>query len=126
MTEDDDTPEPVLVAAEEYVNATTETRYGSSGWQEPWTDDLGALYRGARDEFGRCIGHVFHDFGGKTYAVGWVFQGRAEYEGRTRSGEKTYLREVWLTLGLRDEAGAVFAYDVKRRRPVPVPGSPAQ
>lgn len=111
-----------MVAAESYVNADVGLRYGESGWQETWTDDPGAIYRAAQREFGRCTGHVYADFGGKSYAVGWVFQGRTEYEGHTRPGEpRTYLREVWISLGLRRDGGDVLAYDVKRHRAVPMP-----
>src|SRR5215831_16183780 len=88
--------ETSLVVAEDYVDATTETRYGNSGWQEPWTDDVGRLYRDGVREYGRCIGHVYADFSGKSYAVGWVFLKRAEYEGHVRRGdERTYLQETW-------------------------------
>lgn len=113
-----------LVASESYVNATEETRYGDSGWQETWTDDIGLLYRNAVRDLGRCIGHVYADFGDKTYAVGWVFQRREEYEGRWNSQKgKTYLREVWVSLGVKTEAGDVFAFDVKHRKPVPLPNA---
>lgn len=62
-----------LVASEDFVNLTTETRYGSSDWEETWTDDVGRLYRNAVREYGRCTGHVYSDFSGVSYAVGWVF-----------------------------------------------------
>lgn len=115
-----------FVVSESYVNADTETRFGDSGWQECWTDDVGALYRDAQREFGRCVGHVYADFSGKTYAVGWVFQGRDTYDDhrsglRASRGPSTYLREVWVSCGLQDDDGAVFAFDVKRKRPVPLP-----
>lgn len=119
-----------FVVAESYVNATTETRFGDSGWQEAWTDDPGAIYRSAQREFGRCVSHVYQEFGGVVYAVGWVFQGRDTYDDyrsglRPGRGDSTYLREVWVSCGLRDEDGAVYAYDVKRKRPVPLPGEAA-
>jgi hypothetical protein len=112
-----------LVISESYINATTECRFGDSGWQEPYTDDIGRLYKDLQSEYGRCTGHVYVDTTeGDPVPVGWVFIKRMEYED-FRSGlrssygrEKTYLREVWVSVGERDDAGEVWRYDVKRHK----------
>lgn len=112
----------MLVVSEAYINATTETRFGESDWQEPYTDDVGQLYRSMVDEYGRCTGHVYvSTTEGDNVAVGWVFVKRMKYEDyrsglRHVRGERTYLREVWVSLGERDKNGRVWRYDVKRRR----------
>jgi hypothetical protein len=110
----------MLVLSESYVNANRETRYGDSGWQEPWTDDIGRLYRALVREFGRCSGHVYVDTtDGETIPVGWVFVKRVEYDDAGRygfRGDRTYLREVWVSVGEQDEEGDVWRYDVKRRK----------
>lgn len=110
----------MLVISESYVNATTETRYGDSGWQEPYTDDIGQLYASCVREFGRCTGHVYVDTDTGTVPVGWVFVKRVEYDDVGRygfRGERTYLREVWVSVGERDEIdGCVYRYDVKRHK----------
>lgn len=110
----------MLVLSETYVNATNGTNYGGSGWQEPWTDDIGALYAGCVREFGRCTGHVYVDTtAGEVVPVGWVFVKRVEYDDAGRygfRGDRTYLREVWVSVGEQDEDGKVYRYDVKRRK----------
>lgn len=35
---------------------------------------------------------------------------------RMTRGERTYLREVWVSVGERDEAGEVWRYDVKAHK----------
>lgn len=109
-----------LVLNETYINLDKGYSFGESGWQEPWTADLGRLYRDMIKEYGRCSGHVFFDTtGGEVVPVGWVFVKRMEYEDahciRDRA-ERTYLREVWVTIGEQDEEGKVWCYDVKRRK----------
>ena len=110
----------MLVASESFINAITETCYGDSGWQETWTDDIGRLYRDLQSEYGRCTGHVYVDTtDGESVPVGWVFVKRVEYDDANRygfRGDRTYLREVWVSFGERDEDGKVCWYDVKRRR----------
>ena len=66
---------------------------GESGWYEPFTDDLGRLFKSLRREYGRCVSRVYQDTpDGTADPIGWVFQKRAKY---TDSPE-TYLQEVWV------------------------------
>lgn len=111
----------MLVINESFIDVTTETRLGDSGWYEPFTDDVGRLYRSLQSEYGRCTGHVYIDTGdGETVPVGWVFVGRVEYDGAGDCGflcDRTYLREVWVSVGERDDESedrGVYPYDVKR------------
>jgi hypothetical protein len=83
-----------VLIQESFVNATEGYRFGDSEPQEPYTDDVGELYRTLRAEYGRCIGKVYVDTDDGPKAVGWVFQSRDRYE----DSNETYLREVWITL----------------------------
>lgn len=112
-----------LVISESFINATTETRYGNADWYEPFTDNIGRLYKDLQREYGRYTGHVYVDTSTRdSVPVGWVFVKRVEYEdaGRYGSrGDKTYLREVWVSVGERSDEEAddgVYRYDVKRRK----------
>ena len=90
-----------LQTSESYVNLGRGVRFGDTDWADCYTDDLGELYRAARREFGRCTSKVYVDLpDGKVKQVGWCFLKRVEYEDAYRygfCGEKTYLREVWVT-----------------------------
>jgi hypothetical protein len=88
----------MLQIREDYVNETTATRYGQSGWTEAFTTDRGDLFKSLRREYGRCQSKMYRDSPNaqNPKVVGWVFQKRVEYDGRTRNGEKTYLRSVWV------------------------------
>jgi hypothetical protein len=86
-----------LLISETFVNLDEGYRFGDSGKYEPFTDDLGQLYKSLRAEYGRCTGHVYIDTKEhRTKTVGWVFLKRMVYED-SRTNE-TYLREVWVTL----------------------------
>ena len=112
----------MLVCKEDFVNATKDINFGGSGWEEPWTDDVGALYRNAVREYGRCTGHVYMTTSDRdAIPVGWTFVKRMEYEdARTswRKEDRFYLREVWLSCGERDEDGNTWIFDVVAKRPV--------
>lgn len=83
---------PDLYVQEDYVNATTDTRYRNSGEpQRAFTDNVGELFRCLQREYGRCVGKVYV---GKGTPVGWVFQKKTEYT----DCPETYLQEVWVTL----------------------------
>lgn len=86
---------------ETYANQDKDCIFGESGWYEPFTDSPGELFFSLRSEYGRCTGRVYRDLpDGGAKAVGWVFLKRMEYEDshHIRSGSKTYLREVWVTV----------------------------
>src|SRR5580765_6955304 len=59
---------------EVYVNETTDTRFGDSGWYEPWTEDKGKLFRSYQQEFGGCASTEYRNARlsreGTTVAVG--------------------------------------------------------
>lgn len=65
----------------------------------PLTDagapDFGALFRSARDEYGRCRSSVYVDTaGGDPRRIGWFFESRQRYDD---TGEP-YLRGAWVTV----------------------------
>lgn len=83
------------------INRTENYRCGESGKYEPFTDDLGALFRSLQREHGRCVSRIYID-GGKAEdvkAVGWVFVRRRQYE----DSAETYLAETWVTLYERED-----------------------
>jgi hypothetical protein len=83
-----------MLISETFVNLDREVRYSEVPPYEPFTDDLGELYRSLRAEYGRCTGHVYIDRAdAQPLAVGWVFVKRVPYD----DCNKTYLREVWIT-----------------------------
>jgi len=62
---------------------------------EPFTDDVGTLFRALQREHGRCVSKVYHDGAdGQPIPIGWVFQKRQQYS----DCADTYLQEVWVTL----------------------------
>lgn len=98
-----------MLMRETFVNEDKEQAYGSSDWYQPYTFDLGRLFRDCRQEYGRCTGYVYVDYREpgdppgaypRTRKVGWVFQKRVEYE--TNWGPpQYYLRTVWVDLSGR-------------------------
>lgn len=105
----------MIVCKEDYVNEDTETMFGGSGWGEPWTDNMGQLFRSLRNEHGRCTGHVYIDsMDGEVVPVGWVFVKRAQYG--DRGPRRTYLQSTWVSVGEQDEDGNVYRYNVKTHK----------
>jgi hypothetical protein len=74
-------------------------RTGDSRWYEPFTDDLGQLFKFLKREYGRCVSRVYQDTpDDDPDAIGWVFEKRRGYEGHVRSGSpKSYIQQVWVT-----------------------------
>ncbi len=89
-----------MLIQETYVNETKGQQFSQSEPYEPFTDDLGKLYRNLQREYGRCTSKVYHDVkNGPPIAVGWVFSKRMEYEdARPGDKDRTYLRTVWVSL----------------------------
>jgi hypothetical protein len=110
-----------LMIQEIYVNSSEHRRFGESGWYEPYTDDLGELFRNFQREYGGCLSRMFMDvpLPGSTPAApgtttpdsymvmwcGWVFSRREHYEdaqpipgtnGRKFRDTDYYTREVWV------------------------------
>jgi hypothetical protein len=101
-----------MLVSESFVDATQGVRFGVSEPYEPYTDDIGRLFRDMQKEYGRCVGAVYVDAAGtkigdnatppeKPKRIGWVFQKRLEYEDARESwsaDRRFYIREVWVTL----------------------------
>lgn len=85
-----------------YVNATEGHHYGEEPPHEPFTEDIGRLFRFALKEWGRCVSKVYVDtVDGKARPCGWVFQKRRRYEDARQGWPKDkaeYLAETWVTL----------------------------
>lgn len=91
----------MILIREEYENETTNTRFGDSGEPyEPFTDDLGKLFKSLRSEYGRAQSKVYVDLNsGGVRHVGWAFVKRMKYEdARTDKPSDYYTRCVWVTL----------------------------
>ena len=85
----------MLLMKEEFVNVTKGHRFGGGEPYEPWTEDVGKLFRTCQREYGRCVSSVYVDQKeGPSIRVGWVFQKMDRYE----DTGKPYLRETWITL----------------------------
>lgn len=68
---------------------------GKSGLYEPFTDNIGKLFKSYQREFGRCIGKVYIDTPeGNARQIGWVFEKSMKYE----DCDKYYLQQTWVTL----------------------------
>ena len=68
---------------------------GDSGEYEPFTDDLGRLFRSCQREYGRCVGKVYAEQeDGPGIPIGWVFEKRRQF---TDCAE-TYMAETWVTI----------------------------
>ena len=77
---------------ETFVNATKGHRFSETGAYETFTSDRGELYRHLQREYGRCVSRMYVDTDRGAKPVGWVFQGRQQYD----DTRETYLREVWV------------------------------
>lgn len=85
---------------ETYINQTRGCSYGATDWYEPYTDNVGKLFRSLQREYGRCSGKVYIDTKTGTKAIGWVFEKRQMYDdARGNDPERDYyIREVWVSL----------------------------
>ena len=83
-----------MLLQETYVDGDRNAVIGESEPYEPFTEDVGELFRHGLREYGRCTGHVYIDAPDKPRKVGWVFERREKYE----DCDKMYLRVVWVTL----------------------------
>ena len=84
-----------LQVEEVYINATEGYRLGDGDMYEPFTDDIGRLFRSMQQEHGRCVGKMYVEPDGRQ--IGWVFEKRRAYED-ARTKANTYLQRVWVTL----------------------------
>ena len=87
-----------MLIQETWINATKGHQIGESDKYEPFTDDLGKLFRSLQREYGRCVSAVYVDEGGKVKRIGWTFIKRHVYEDARDVKRDTYLAETWITL----------------------------
>jgi len=78
---------------ETFVNETKGHRIGESDYYEPYTDDIGELFRNSQKEYGRCTGKMYQDMkAGYSKVCGWVFEKRIQYS----DSNETFLQTTWL------------------------------
>jgi hypothetical protein len=97
-----------LQIRETFTNETRGYRSDWSEWYEPYTDNIGRLFRGMQREYGRCVGRIYVDaprdgsaFGAVgSSACGWYFEKKVEYEDSGRFGRPRafYTRGVWVEM----------------------------
>ena len=95
------TQNSTLLVSEVFINKDKDAQFGESEPYEPYTDDIGRLFRDFQREYGRCESSVYVDSkDGPPKRIGWVFSKRMEYEDSGRYGRERefYTREVWVTL----------------------------
>lgn len=63
---------------------------------EDGTPNMGAVFRDARSEYGRCISSVYVDTANGPKKVGWYFLSRQEYA--DYHSTDTYIRGAWVTV----------------------------
>jgi len=85
---------------ETFINQTKGYHFGDTDWYEPYTDNIGKLFRNLQQEYGRCSGKVYVDTKEGTKPVGWVFEKRMKYDdARGNDPDRDfYIREVWVSL----------------------------
>ena len=91
----------MLQMKETWTNETKGHIIGDSGWYEPYTDNLGQLFRALQKEFGRCMSKVYQDTpDGEPDAIGWYFEKKREYEDadkfRIRGEDRYYIAGTWV------------------------------
>lgn len=84
----------MLRVSETFVNRTEGYSNGDSGQYEPYTDDIGRLFRDYQREYGRCTSKVYIDTPTGPKAIGWVFEKRVKYD----DCNEYFMQEVWVTL----------------------------
>jgi hypothetical protein len=87
----------MLQVKETFVNETKGYQFGDVPWYEPYTDNIGKLFRTMQKEYGRCNSKMYIDTkSGGTKQVGWVFTKKMEYDDYRGRGDRYYIREVWV------------------------------
>ena len=67
-------------------------RSGDCDWYEPFTNNIGKLFRSLCKEFGRCISKMYRDYNGQHLMCGWVFEKRHQYS----DTKEWYKVETWI------------------------------
>ncbi len=91
-----------MLIRETFVNKSKGYQFGESEPYEPYTDNVGRLFRDMQREYGRCVSSMYiepRDGSKAPTRCGWVFEKTMRYED-ARSGDRdaTYIREVWVEL----------------------------
>ncbi len=68
-----------MLIKETWINRTENCGYGDSGEYEPFTDNIGKLFKALQKEHGRCQGKVYVDIQGAARQTGWVFVKNCQY-----------------------------------------------
>ena len=74
---------------ETWVDKTKGCLIGDSGFYEPFTSNLGELFRSLQKEYGRCTGYVYI---GDDKPIGWVFEKKVKYT----DVNEFYINETWV------------------------------
>ena len=83
-----------MLVQETWINQTKGYQCGDSDLYEPYTNDIGELFREYQREYGRCISKMYTDTENGVKAIGWVFEKRVQYQ----DCQETYLQHTWVTL----------------------------
>ncbi len=84
-----------MLIKEIWINKTENCINGDSDFYEPFTDDIGKLFKSCQREHGRCVSGIFIDTKNNgTIKIGWVFEKRQKYT----DCDETYLAETWIEL----------------------------
>lgn len=83
-----------MLIQETWVSKTEGYISGENEPYEPYTDNIGELFRFLQQEYGRCTSKVYIDTEQGTRAIGWVFEKRQGY----LDCKETYLMETWVML----------------------------
>ena len=84
----------MIIINEAWINRTENYSQGDSGYYQPFTENLGKLFKSLRNEYGRCTGSIYADApDGTPDKIGWVFQKIARYEDTL----EPYLLETWVS-----------------------------
>lgn len=90
---------------EQHVNETLDCLVGESGLYEPFTENIGKLFKAYQREYGMCTGKVYVDDDGGNCPVGWVFRKKQKYS----DTNEEYTHAVWVTLH-KKESTVVTTY----------------
>jgi hypothetical protein len=80
---------------ETYTNEDQGYQFGDTEWYEPYTDNIGRLFRSLQREYGRCVSTIYVDTPNGTRKCGWYFEKVMQYDD-ARTKEDTYTRGVWV------------------------------
>lgn len=98
-----------MLLQETFVNETKGYIFSVGDAYEPWTDNIGRLFRDMQKEYGRCVSKQYIEQpDGTSKATGWVFSKRMTYDDCHRGWSSSYIhkhtedcyytREVWVTV----------------------------